>query len=492
MTTATRPTDDHLDPYVWRIAPVIVLGTIMSILDTTIVNVALDTLGRELHATLSSIQWVVTGYMLALAAVIPISGWASRRLGAKNVWLFSVLMFTLGSVLCGFATSPTELIAFRVLQGIGGGMIMPVGQLMMASAAGPKNMGKITAITGVPAMLAPILGPTIGGAILQVTTWRWIFFVNVPIGIIAITAGMRLIHASQRTRDAESLDYLGLILMATGLPLFTYGLAEIGTLGTFDSAKVIVPILAGVALIVAFVLHALRARRPLLELHLYRRPTFSAAALCMFLVGAAMFGSMILFPLYWQNVRHESVIDTGLLSAPQGLGMALVMPFAGRLTDRHGGGVLALIGVFLTTVFTLPLALIGAHTSIVYLLAMMFLRGIGIAFAFVPTMTAAFASLRTSELSDATPQLNVIQRVGGSIGTAILAVVLQRASGGLHSLGGAASAFGTSFWWALGMTAFATLPCVWLLMAERRARAARAADMEQLARESGAVAEAMA
>jgi EmrB/QacA subfamily drug resistance transporter len=492
MATATPAADDHLNPYVWRIAPVIVLGTIMSILDTTIVNVALDTLSHELHSGLSQIQWVVTGYMLALAAVIPISGWASRRMGAKNVWLFSVLMFTLGSALCGLASSPAELIAFRVLQGVGGGMIMPVGQLMMASAAGPKNMGKITAITGVPAMLAPILGPTIGGAILQTTTWRWIFFVNVPIGIIAIVAGLRLIHASQRARSAESLDFVGLLLMATGLPLFTYGLAEIGSLGTFDSPKVIVPVIAGLALIIGFVWHALRAKRPLLQLRLYERPTFSSAALCMFLVGAAMFGSMILFPLYWQNVRHMSVIDTGLLSAPQGLGMALVMPFAGKLTDKHGGGVLALIGVSLTTIFTLPMALIGAHTSIPYLSTMMFMRGVGIAFAFVPTMTAAFASLRTSELSDATPQLNVIQRVGGSIGTAILAVVLDRALSGSHSLAGAAAGFGTAFWWALGMTAFATIPCIWLLITERQARSARATDMEHIAIDSGAVAEALA
>ncbi|HEX3615587.1 MAG TPA: DHA2 family efflux MFS transporter permease subunit [Solirubrobacteraceae bacterium] len=492
MATATETADNHLNPYVWRIAPVIVLGTIMSILDTTIVNVALDTLGRELHATLSSIQWVVTGYMLALAAVIPISGWASRKLGAKNVWLFSVLMFTLGSALCGLATSPAELIAFRVLQGIGGGMIMPVGQLMMATAAGPKNMGKVTAITGVPAMLAPILGPTIGGAILQVTTWRWIFFVNVPIGIIAIIAGLRLIHASERKRDEPALDFVGLALMATGLPLFTYGLAEIGSLGTFNSPKVIFPIIAGVVLIAGFVWHALRARRPLLQLHLYQRPSFSSAAVCIFLVSAAMFGSMILFPLYWQNVRHMSVIDTGLLSAPQGLGMALVMPFAGKLTDRHGGGVLALIGVGLTTLFTLPLALLGAHTSIVYLMAMMFLRGIGIAFAFVPTMTAAYASLRSSELSDATPQLNVLQRVGGSIGTAILAVVLQRATSGAHTAAAAAGAFGTAFWWALGMTAFALLPCIWLLVTERRARAARSDDIEHLALDSGAVVEALA
>src|ERR1700722_2704747 len=365
MTTTAAGTthSDQMNPYVWKIAPVIVLGTIMSILDTTIVNVALDTLGRELHSTISQIQWVVTGYMLSLAAVIPLSGWASRRFGAKNVWLFSVLMFTLGSALCGFATTTTELIAFRVLQGVGGGMILPVGQLMMATAAGPKNMGKITAITGVPSMLAPILGPAIGGAILEVASWRWIFFVNVPLGIIAILGGLRLIARSQPKRDAESLDYVGLVLMVTGLPLLTYGLAEIGSAGTFASSKVIVPIILGLVMIAAFVWHALRVKRPLLQLSLYRRPTFSAAAACLFLVSAAMFGSLVLLPLYWQEIRHMSVIDTGLLSSPQGLGMAVLMPFAGKLADRHGGGGLAMIGVVITTLFTLPLALVGAHTS---------------------------------------------------------------------------------------------------------------------------------
>ena len=496
MDTATAQTDgEGLNPYVWRIAPVIVIGSIMSLLDTTIVNVALDTLGRELHSTLSSIQWVVTGYMLSLAAVIPISGWASRRFGAKNVWLFSVFMFTVGSALCGMATSTPELIAFRVLQGVGGGMIMPIGQLMMASAAGPKNMGKVSAITGVPTMLAPILGPTIGGAILQATTWRWIFFVNVPIGVIAIVCGLRLIHHSSRDRSGETLDYTGLVLMSLGLPLLTYGLAEIGTVGTFANARVIGPSVAGLARIAAFVRHALRARRPLLQLHLYSRPTFSTASITMFLLGAGMFGSMVLFPLYWQQIRHESVIDTGLLSAPQGLGMALVMPLAGNLVNRYGGGVLALIGVAVTTVFTVPLALVGAHTSIVYLSATMFLRGTGIAFAFVPVMTAAFASLDRSELSDATPQLNVLMRIGGSIGTAVLAVVLERATAGTHTLSAAASGFGSAFWWALGMTAVALIPCALLMRAERRARRIQYAaerEHEHDAPDAGAVAEALA
>jgi MFS family permease len=261
--------------------------------------------------------------------------------------------------------------------------------------------------------------------------------------------------------------------MVTGVPLLTYGLAEVGSTGSFGSLKVILPTLAGLGLIASFALHALRARQPLLNLRLYRRPTFSTASGAMFLLGAALFGGMILMPLYWQDVRHESVIATGLLVGPQGLGAALVMPLAGKLTDRMGGGPLALFGVVLTTVATIPFGLIGAHTSLAWLCVAMLLRGMGIGFAFMPAMTAAFAALERSELADATPQLNVLQRVGGSLGTALLAVVLQRALVGTHTIAGAASAYGTAFWASAALTAVAVVPAALLLRAERAARAAR-------------------
>ena len=312
-------------------------------------------------------------------------------------------------------------------------MILPIGQLMMAEAAGPKRMGRVMSIVAVPAMLAPILGPTIGGLIVDNASWRWIFYVNVPIGVIAVVAALRVLP-SVKPGVAERLDFVGLVLMALGLPLLTYGLAEIASTGTVASPKVIIPCLVGVVMIAAFILHALRVDRPLLDLRLYRRPTFSSASIAMFCLGAALFGGMILLPYYWQQIRHESVVDTGLLTAPQGLGMALIMPLAGKLTDRWGGGPLALFGVTLTTVATVPFALIGAHTSILGLSVAMFFRGMGIGFAFMPAMAAAFASLERSELADATPQMNVLQRVGGSIGTAILAVVLQRALVGAHTL----------------------------------------------------------
>ncbi len=456
----------------WLICGVVILGSAMSILDTTIVNVALATLGRELHSTISQIQWVVTGYMLALAAVIPLTGWAAERFGTRRMYLVSLVLFTGGSMLCGVSTSTAELVIFRVCQGVGGGMIMPLGMMMMAGAAGPQRMGRVMSVVSMPMMLAPILGPTVGGLIVDNASWRWIFYVNVPIGAIAVIAALRILPHG-KAGSPRPLDVRGLALMALGLPLLTYGLAEVGSTGSFTALKVILPCLAGLALIGAFGLHALRVPNPLLNLRLYRRPTFSTASAATFFLGAALFGGMILMPLYWQHVRHESVLDAGLLLAPQGLGMALVMPAAGRLADRIGGGPLALLGVTITTLATVPFGLIGAHTSIVWLSVALLLRGTGIGFAFMPAMTAAFAAVEKSELEDASPQLNVVQRVGGSLGTAVLAVVLQRALSGAHSVAAAASGYGTAFWASTVLTALAVVPCVLLLRAERAARAAR-------------------
>jgi EmrB/QacA subfamily drug resistance transporter len=329
-------------------------------------------------------------------------------------------------------------------------------------------------------MLAPILGPTLGGLILDNASWRWIFYVNLPIGIIAVIAAIRVLPNVQRSAAAP-LDVRGLALMATGLPLLTYGLAEIGVTGSFTATKVIVPLLLGLTLIAAFVMHALRVPNPLLNVRLYRRPTFSSASFAMFCLAAALFGGMILLPLYWQDVRSESVLYTGLLTAPQGLGAALVMPLAGRLTDRLGGGPLALFGVILTTVATIPFGFIGAHTSIVWLSVVMLIRGCGIGFGFMPAMSAAFASLDRSELSDATPQLNVLQRVGGSIGTAVLAVVLQRAMVGAHGVDAQAAAYGTAFWASVVLTSVAIIPAIILLRAERAARQKKSAEAESSA-----------
>ncbi|HEY1778608.1 MAG TPA: DHA2 family efflux MFS transporter permease subunit [Solirubrobacteraceae bacterium] len=486
---------DRIPRQVWIISGVAMLGAVMSILDTTIVNVALATLGKDLHSSLANIQWVITGYLLSLAAVIPVTGWASRRYGAKRVFLVSLGLFTLGSLLCGLATSDTELIAFRVLQGAGGGMIMPLAQIIMADAAGPKRMGRVMGLVAVPMMLAPTLGPLLGGVLIQTLDWHWIFFVNLVVGAFAIPLAVRLLP-DKRGEKSDTLDIQGLALMSIGLVGVTYGLAEAGIYNSFGNPHVWGPIVVGIILISAFAVHALRVKHPLLDLRLYRRWHFSAASIVMFALGAAVFGAMILMPLYWQNLRGYDVIDTGLLTGPQGLGMAFAMPLSSKLTERYGGGPVALVGVLITVVMTVPFGLIGAHTSVAALCVVMVLRGAGMGASFMPAMTAAFAALERSEVSHATPQLNVLNRIGGSIGTTVLAVVLADALRHAHSPAAAAHAYGTAFWWSVAMAAAAIVPCVVLMRAESNARkaakAAGAPDPDRAAIDSGVVAEALA
>jgi EmrB/QacA subfamily drug resistance transporter len=474
---------ERIEPYVWKIAGVVILGMIMSILDTTIVNVALHTLRSDLHSSIAQVQWVITGYLLSLAAVIPLTGWAARRFGAKRVYMTSLVLFTGGSALCAVAASTTTLVLFRVLQGVGGGMIMPVGQLIMAQVAGPKRMGRVMGIVAMPAMLAPILGPVVGGTILEYLHWSWIFLVNVPIGMVAFILAWRMLPHTD-SGHAGRLDVVGVALMSSATSALVYGLSQLGTNSSLTAPRVVWPVVAGAVLAGIFCWHALRVERPLLDIRLYANRVFGAASLTTFGLGAALFGAMILVPLYYQEVRHESVILTGLLTGPQGIGMLLVMPLAGRLSDRFGGGRVALAGVSTLCVGTVPLAFIGAHTSILYLSLVLVLRGVGIGFSFMPAMTAAFASLRPEQLSDATPQLNVLQRIGGAIGTAVLAVVLQRAIGHAPSPGKLAGAYGTAFWWSLGIALLSLIPCLVLLRAENpRARMDRAAANAEAAAE---------
>jgi EmrB/QacA subfamily drug resistance transporter len=460
-----------IERHVWVISGVVILGMIMSILDTTIVNVALNTLVHDLHKPIAQVQWVVTGYLLALAVAIPMTGWMSRRFGAKIVYLASLVLFTLGSVACGLSNSLVELVVFRVMQGLGGGMIMPVAQLIMAQVVGPQRMGRVMGYVSMPAMIAPILGPVVGGLILENLHWSWIFFVNAPISVLAFGLAWRMLPNTD-SGAAGRFDWLGVALLPTGAAAFIFGVSELGAGAAAGSAVVLVPMIAGALLTVAFCFHALRVERPLLDIRLYKNKVFAGASFTTFGLGAALFGAMILVPLYYQNVRGEDVINTGLLNGPQGIGALIAMPIAGRLTERFGGGRIAIIGVSVLALSTLPLAFVGAHTSIVLLSLVLVVRGASIGLSFMPAMTAAFASMRPDQLSDAAPQINVLMRLGSAIGVAVLAVVLQRATAHApHTSAGLAGAFDTTYWWGLGIAALSLIPCLWLLRAERPRRA---------------------
>lgn len=476
MTRSTLP------PAVRSVGLVVILGAIMSVLDTTIVNVALDTLSRELDAPLEDVQWVATGYLLALAAVIPITGWLATAYGARRVYLLALVAFTAGSALCAAAWNVESLVAFRVLQGVGGGMTLPIGQMMLARAAGPQNMGRVMSIIGVPIVLAPVLGPVLGGWLLDSFGWQWIFLINVPLGVVAVALGLRRLPRSEPARvEAGPLDVVGLALLAFGLPLLVYGLAEFGTTGTIAATRVWLPLALGAVLIASFVRHALLVERPLLDVRLFGNSAFSAAALTTFCLGGALFGAMLIMPLYYQLVRGEDALTTGLLLAPQGVGAALAMALSGRLTDRVGGGPVALAGIAITAISTVPFAFVGADDSYLMLSAFLVLRGFGIGTAIMPAMSAAYAVLDPAEITNATPQLTVLQRVGGSVGTAILSVVLANELDGARTPAAAAAGFAATYWWALVVTLVAAAPALMLVRVEHRARRARGEEAQRAA-----------
>jgi EmrB/QacA subfamily drug resistance transporter len=468
---------DRLDPHVKRVAIVVVLGMIMSILDTTIVNVALDSLSRDLHTPLNDIQWVVSAYLLALAAVIPLSAWAIRKWGAYKIYMQALVLFTLGSALCGLATSAPELIGFRALQGIGGGMLAPTGLTILVNASGRDALPKVMSAIGVPMVLAPVFGPTLGGFLLQSVSWHAIFMINVPIGIVTAVIAVRLLPRDHPAPDsAGPLDWIGLLLAGLGTVGITYGLSQSATAGSFTSLSVVLPVIVGAVLVVVFVFRSMRIKHALLDLQLYAIRAYSSASVVMFCLGAAIFGAMILLPLYFQVARGEDAIHTGLLLIPQGIGASIGMNRSALATRRFGAGLTSLVGVVIMIGGTVPFLFVGPATPYAPIAVAMVVRGVGVGLALMPAMTAAFSALSHDQVNDGSPQLNVIQRVGGSLGTAIVAVVLQTrlahvagASTGTYTDPTAvAASFAGTYRWVILMTVLALIPATMLWRVERQ------------------------
>jgi EmrB/QacA subfamily drug resistance transporter len=483
---ATPATTFRLTPELRRTSTVVVLGSIMSILDTTIVAVALATLGRDFHVSVTTIQWVATGYLLALALVTPVTGWAVDRFGAKRLWMSSTALFVIGSCLCGLAWSANSLIAFRVLQGIGGGMLLPVGQSILARAAGAQRMGRVMSIIGVPMVLGPIMGPVIGGLIVSNYSWRWIFYINVPIGIVTLVLSSRWLPRFDTDERFETpFDTLGFCLLSPGLAALLYALSEVGTTGSYTSPSVLISFVLGLVLMAGFILHAVRTTYPLLDLNPFKHRNFAIANVCIFVIGATLFGSMFLLPIYYQVARGQEAWVAGLLMAPQGIGAACIMRWAGSITDRFGPRRVVPFGILLMAVATVPFAFVTTGTSELLLALTLFVRGLGLGLSMMPVTAAAYFDLNHAEIPKASTVMNIVRLVGGSVATALFAVVLERQiianlqalgakGGGSTNILGAttklpppvadpvAAAFAHTFWWSVGAILIAFVPTLFL------------------------------
>jgi MFS family permease len=463
--------------YKWIALGVVLLGTIMTILDATIVNIAIPTLQVDLKAgSYADISWVVTGYMLAQGAVIPMAGWASDRFGTKRLYLVTIALFTLASMACGIAQNLPELVIFRVLQGLGGGMLMPIGMTIIMRAVGPQNMGRVMGIFGIPMLLAPAVGPVLGGWFVQDFSWRLIFYVNVPIGIIALVSAWRFLSESPRAHGLR-LDTFGLLTAPPAAVAVMYAVDQSIALGW--GSLLVISLLAGAAvLLAAFVLSQLGRRRaatqlmiplaaaalligfrngivdgwtslnaivmfagaalaivnlvigdrgnpePLLQLRLFRDPTFSWSMGLSFIIVTALFGGMLLLPLYLQEVHGYSPLETGLLLLPQAITAAVAMPLGGYLTDRIGPRPVVATGMVMLAGGGFLLAQIHPTSSNWLVVSALLLRGFAMGFSMMPSMAAAMARVPRHLSSSASSISNSLQRIGSSIGIAVLVTVL--------------------------------------------------------------------
>jgi EmrB/QacA subfamily drug resistance transporter len=470
---------DKIDAAVLKVAGVVVLGAIMSILDITVVNVALPTFEKVFSGpgevvSYAHVAWTVTAYTLALATVIPMSGWAGDRFGTKRLYMLALVLFTAGSALCATANSINMLIAFRALQGLGGGMLMPVGMTIMTRAAGPHRMGRLMAILGVPMLLGPILGPILGGWLIQVASWHWVFLINVPIGVIALVYSS-LALPKDSPEPSESFDFLGMLLLSPGLALFLFGVSSIPSEGTVSAPKVWVSMLIGIALMLAFVQHSFRPEHPLLDLRLFKDRNLTISIITMFLFAAAFFGGLLLVPTYFQQIRHESALSAGVLVAPQGIGAMLTMPIAGALTDKIPIGRIVPVGLVIILIGMFGLTQVTSDTSYGLLIAELVVMGLGMGATMMPLFTAALRTLTPHQVARGSTLLNITQQIASSVGVAVMSVLLTNHLKGVTSTAHAGGAFAKTYWVAWALVLLTLVPA---LMLPRRRQSAAPSDEE--------------
>jgi EmrB/QacA subfamily drug resistance transporter len=421
--------------YRWRIAAVVALGLFMAILDNTIVSVTLPQMQKAFHTDFESITWVASAYFLAQAAVIPIVGYLSDRIGSKLVFLTALTVFTVGSVLCAFAPTKEALIAFRVFQGIGGGALLPIAFAIIFRIFPPNERGMANAVLGIPVMMAPAFGPTIGGYLSTSFSWNAIFIINVPIGIIALILALFVLprqtdaEKQQAAEGKQRFDILGLALSIIGFTALVYGITEAGSKG-WGSATVLSFILAGIVVLVAFVVVELRVSDPVIDLRLFANYTFTISNIVLWVVAGMLFGSLFLLPLFFENIQGNSALTTGEFLISQGLAMGVGMVFSGTLYNRVGPRVLTVSGLVLLVIGTFSLTRLDVNTTGMSLQIWLVLRGLGMGLTMPALQTVGLSSVSNRAMAKASSLVSVTRMVASAIGVAALTTYLtQRATG---------------------------------------------------------------
>lgn len=430
------------------VSVVYVSALFMSVMDVTVVNTAIPTIGREFDASNSSVEWVVTGYLLSLAVWIPASGWIGDRFGAKRVLLFAIAVFTGGSVFCAMASSLGMLTFARVVQGVGGGMLQPVGMALLFRTFPPERRARASQILIIPTAVAPAIGPIIGGLLTENASWRWVFLINVPVGAFAFTFGWMFLRSEPQDRPGR-FDIPGFVLAGAGLPLLLYGVSQ-GPADGWGSTTVVVSCIGGLALLGALAVVELHVAEPLLYLRLLRERLFLDCTLTSIVGFGAFLGTLFIVPLYLQEARHFSALQSGLTTFPEALGVVTSTQIAGRLYPKVGPRRLSFAGLlWLTVVLVLGAAAFDSDTSLWVVRLFMFAMGTGMAYLLIPQQAAAFARIAPPDMGRATALSATIRQASAAVGVAVLATVLSSSAG--HNQLPEPTDFGPVFLTAAGM-----------------------------------------
>ena len=416
----SRTHSERLEPGAWKIIAVVILGPFMSQMDSTIVNVSLSFIKQELHSSIASAQWVVTGYLLALALMLPLNAWLVARLGEKRLYLICFSSFTLASFLCGAATTMPQLIGARLIQGMAGGLLAPLTQLMVARIAG-RQMARVFGYAAVPILLAPLAGPILAGTILKYLGWPWLFYVNLPVGILAVALAAWILPQDKAAVQKHPFDLTGFLMISPGLVCLLFGLEQSSHHGDI---RVLV---LGLVLLGAFIWHAHRKKaRALIDIELFKIPDFSTAATTQFLAFGIIYGGQFLIPLFLTTGCSLTATQTGWVLGSMGVGMLCVYPCMGNLTDKFGCRAVVCGGVLLNFLGTVPfLWMAFSGFTMVPALIGLFVRGMGQGATGIPSISAAYASVPRDKLSLATMAVNIVQRLGGPAITTVIAITVS-------------------------------------------------------------------
>ncbi len=422
--------------YRWQATLVIALGLLMAILDNTIVSVVLPQIAKVFHTDFQTITWVGTGYFLANAAVIPIVGYLSDRVGTKTIFLIALGLFTLGSGLCVIAPNEQSLIAFRVLQGIGGGAMLPVAFAIIFRLFGPTERAGAISILMIPLLLGPAFGPTLGGYLATNFNWNAIFTINLPIGVVAFILSLIVLRNNvaeqeangQEERVSKGFDFLGLILSMGAFTTLVYGINQAGSRGWGD-ATVVSFLVAGGVLLVAFIIVELRVKDPVMDVRLFRSYTFTMANILQWATVAVLFGSLFILPYFFENVQGLSALTTGEILISQGLAMAVGLAIGGRLYNWVGPRILAVTGLAIATISMIGFTQLAISTTGWELQIWLILRGLGLGLVAQPLQTLAVSVVSNRQMAKASSLINSTKVVFGAVGVAVLTTFLtQRAT----------------------------------------------------------------